>query len=486
MRSFVCLALVCLCADAALGQRASPNAAQEPNSTQEKPPPPGTLHSVSVKGNRLYSAAAIEKVTGLKIGQAVTAAIFEEARNRVLRTELFTNITYGFSFIGTPPAYDLTIEVVENEQVYPMRFERLNVPNDALRQYLRENVELYADRIPGGDNVLKRYTAAVQEFVAKTSPSLKVKARVISENINDLAVLFAPDEPLPTIAQFLINGNSAVDSGTLLRAINDVAIGSPFTEARIQQILEGTVKRVYASKGYMAVTFPKIESEKSTTSLGYVVKVEIKEGPVFKVGAIRFHGSGMDEEEIRSVIPVKPGQPFNGDQVEEFRRDLTHRMQRRGYLDVTIEDERQIDEDKHLVNLGFTVTPGSAYTFGSLDIKGLDLNTEPVIRKLWGEKPGQPFNPDYPEFFLKRIREQGLFDNLGDTKSDYTADASSHTVVVHLYFKGGKPKQNQDPNRRRDESDKPQGTPPDVPQITELSTSRQTADLREVLLWKPA
>ncbi len=59
--------------------------------------------------------------------------------------------------------------------------------------------------------------------------------------------------------------------------------------------------------------------------------------------------------------------------------------------------------------------PGESYTFSKLDVKGLGDNAEDGIAKLWGEKPGKPFNPDYPEFFLKRVEEQNLFDYLGDT-----------------------------------------------------------------------
>ena len=66
------------------------------------------------------------------------------------------------------------------------------------------------------------------------------------------------------------------------------------------------------------------------------------------------------------------------------------------------------------------------------------MTSQPVIEKLWGEKPGQTFNPEYPDFFLKKVAEQGLFDNLANTQSDYSSDPASHNVVVHLYFKGGK------------------------------------------------
>jgi outer membrane protein insertion porin family len=105
------------------------------------------------------------------------------------------------------------------------------------------------------------------------------------------------------------------------------------------------------------------------------------------------------------------------------------------------------------VNVTYTVAPGAIYNFRTVDIKGLDETTEPVIAKLWGEKPGGPFNPDYPEFFLKKVEEQGIFDHLGDTKSDYTADASTHNVIVHLYFKGGKSKQER-AREKKEEDDK--------------------------------
>ena len=97
------------------------------------------------------------------------------------------------------------------------------------------------------------------------------------------------------------------------------------------------------------------------------------------------------------------------------------------------------EHDKNLaINLTYTISPGPVYTFQTLSIQGLDIESEPQIRKLWGEKPGKPFNPDYPDFFLKRVREMGLFDNLGSTRSTFTPEDSNHTVTVNLFFAGNK------------------------------------------------
>jgi outer membrane protein insertion porin family len=434
MRCILSAAFLCSCALVSL---AEPEAGK---TGPKKQPPPGTLHSITVKGNHLYSSVDIVKYSGLKTGQRVTGPIFEQARTKLQSTELFNNVSDTFRFIGTPPAYDLTIEVTENEQLFPMRFERLGVSSEAVQAYLRKHVDLYADRIPGTAGVLKRYTAAVQEFVAQTDPSMKVKARLSNDDPKELAVLIAPDAPVPTISQVIVTGNQAVDTGTILRAVNQVAVGVPLSDTRLKVILEGAIRPLYAAKGYAAVSFPKIETEPSKVDRGVVVKVEIKDGPVFKFGAVRFHGSGMDEEEIRSNIPFKPGQAFNGQQVDAFRLDLVHRMKRRGLLDASITTETQPDDSKRVVDVTYNVSAGAVYNFQKLDVQGLDVTSEPVVARLWGEKPGHPFNPDYPDFFLKRVQEQGLFDNLADTSSDYTADAVSHAITVHLYFKGGKSK----------------------------------------------
>src|SRR5207248_549720 len=207
--------------------------------------------------------------------------------------------------------------------------------------------------IPGTDAVLKRYTAAVQDFAARTNPSIKVRAHVSNDDPKELTVLFTPDTPPPTISQVIVSGNQAVDTGTILRAVNQVAVGVPLSDARLKLILDGAIRPLYAAKGYSAVTFPKVETEPSKTNRGVVVKVEINDGPVFKVGSIRFHGSGMDEEEIRSNVPFKPGQAFNGQQVDAFRLDLVHRMKRRGLLDASVTTEVQPDDSKRLVNVTY-------------------------------------------------------------------------------------------------------------------------------------
>jgi outer membrane protein insertion porin family len=61
-------------------------------------------------------------------------------------------------------------------------------------------------------------------------------------------------------------------------------------------------------------------------------------------------------------------------------------------------------------------------------------------------KEGKVANPEYPDHFLDRIREEGLFENLGATKAEVKVNDTTHTVDVTLNFTGED--QSKKPGRR--------------------------------------
>jgi outer membrane protein assembly factor BamA len=416
--------------------------AQTNRESKSATPPPGVIHSVTVQGNKLYQTADILKVLDLKKGAPASAEVFKAAQARLLATDLFSAAEYEFRFSFTKPAqYDVTYKIGEFEQVYPLQFEELGVPDDALRRYLEAHVPLYSDRIPPTDKVLRRYTSAAQEFVSETKPTLKVKAFVSSDDPNHPAVIIRPDRPLPRITNVVISGNKAIETPVLQRALNDVAVGQHLSDAGLQQILNRTVKPLYAAKGYVAVTFPKIDTEKSKENEGYVVHVQIQEGPVFHFGSSAFRGGQFTADDIRSMMHYQKGEVFDGTKAEQLRRDIADSLRRNGHLNASVDLSHEEDDKNLAINLIYTISPGPVYTFQTLTIHGLDIESEPQVRKLWGEKPGKPFNPDYPDFFLKRVRDMGIFDNLGSTRSTFTPEDSTHTVTVNLFFTGAQGEQ---------------------------------------------
>jgi outer membrane protein assembly factor BamA len=126
----------------------------------------------------------------------------------------------------------------------------------------------------------------------------------------------------------------------------------------------------------------------------------------------------------------------NFDRVNEGLERIRKALRHAGYMQAEVTISRQVDEDKHTVNVTVLVEAGTQFSMRKLTIVGLDLDSEAEINRIWTMKPGKPFNPDYPDLFLARVREEGLFDNLGKTKAESKINEQDHTADVTLTFAG--------------------------------------------------
>jgi outer membrane protein assembly factor BamA len=413
-----------------------------------------------VTGNRQIPAERIAAASGLTLGRPVQKADFDAARERLLATGAFTNVGYEYKPSADAKGFDGVIEVQEANDLFPYRFEELPAGDAALREALRNVEPLFAERIPATAPMLARYTKAIEQLLDFSgNKDFQVAGKLNAEAPGELAVLFRPAVSRPNIAEVRFVGNEAVPTALLLRMINDVAIGTPYTEAALRQRLDAGIRRVYEARGRIRVSFPTIATEKAAKVDGLVVKVTVSEGPVYNLGTVRFAGAPSgDTAQIERAADFKQGALANFDEVNLGLERVYKRLRGSGYLHATGKANRDVHDDNHTVDLAVALDPGPRFVFGKLELKGLDILTEPAIRKMWGSMEGKPFNPEFPDAFLARVREDGILDNLGKTRSETHIDEASKTVGVTLYFSGAEP---QPQNRRREQPPAP-GPPPDI------------------------
>lgn len=425
---------------------------------QEKPPE-FPLESVRVTGNRQIPAGRVVEASGLKIGRVVEKQDFDAARERLVKTGAFENVGYEYKPAADGRGYDAVIEVVEVNELFPYRFEDVPAKEDALRVVIRKVEPIFEDRIPATAAMLDRYSKAIEQFVVDNgSSTFPVAGRLNSDLPGGLAVLFRPATPRTHVAEVRFTGNDAVPTALLLRSISPVAVGIPYTEREMRQRLDAAIRPLYDARGRIRVSFPTVATERDSKVDGLVVTVSVSEGAIYNLGAVRFTGvpSG-DTAALEKLADLKAGDIVNFDDVKAALDRVHKRYRNSGYLRVSSTVGRDIHDDKHTVDLAVAVELGPQYHFGKLDISGLDILSEPAIRKMWGSLEGKAFNPEFPDSFLARIREEGILDNLGNTRSETKIDEGSKTVDVTLYFKGAAP---QPVNRRRDPA--PVAEPPPI------------------------
>ena len=389
------------------------------------------LESLRITGNRAISAEKILAMCGLKTGQIVTREDFDRARQGLDATGAFVTVGYEYKPSGAGTAYDGVIEVREIDNIYPYRFEDLPKSDVVLREALRAQEPLWGDEIPVA--AIERYVDAI----VQTGVGIAVTAKMEPAPTGGLAIVFRPSAGLPNIAEVRFEGNDALPGATLLRAINAVAIGIPYTEKGLRERLDAAIRPLYDARGRIRVAFPKLDVEKAAKLDGVDVIVTVEEGPAYRLGDVTF--TGVAETEVADLLrlaDLKKKDNANFDDVRAAVERIEKKYRENGYLHVSSRVDRDVHDAERTVNVTVAIDLGLQYRFGKLEIKGLDILSEPEIRKAWGQMEGRPYQPGYADAFLERLRAEKVFDNLGKTVAEPHIDESLRTVDITLTFSG--------------------------------------------------
>ena len=404
---------------------------------------PYPLTQLAIEGNKRFTAEQIGAVCGIKIGQLVCRETFDAARARLMETGAFESVGYGFKPNAANTGYDATFEVAEVALMYRYRFEDLAASDGELRAALRQQEILLGEVIPVTSEVLNRYNGVLTRYLeGKGGGKIEVIGRLSYDLPGEPAILFRPAGNRPRISQIHFAGNDVVAATQLFNKFSDVAVGTEFSEAAARRLLDSSIVPLYEAKGRLRVAFPKIAAEpaKETDVVGVAVTVTVEEGPAYNLGAVRFTGAAARQaKELEDLVKWRKDETVNFDEINAGLKRITRRYQSTGYLHAVARAERSVNDKDHTVDLVVNVDAGALFTYGKLEIRGLDLIGEPAIRKMWGTKDGKPFDPEYPDAFLKDVHDQAMFDNLGVTSSETKINEDAKTGDVTLIFQGTKP-----------------------------------------------
>jgi outer membrane protein insertion porin family len=399
------------------------------------------IESLSVEGNQSYSTAQILAVAELQPGQMAGKAEFEAGRARLIASGAFEMVGYSFDTAPDGKGYAAAFHVTELEAAYPIRFQELGAPDSEIAKTLRAHDPLFSmSRLPITQVVLDRYAKWIQEYRASKGINDKVECHITPNGADRFVIVFRPARLLPSVAQISFTGNSVVPQNVLREAAAGQGIGAPYTEEDFQRILDVSVRPVYEARGRVRVSFPAIRTEPVADVRGLHVFVTVDEGESYNLGTVAMDGpSPIDAAQLIKEADLKTGDVANFDRVRDGLDHIRQALRHAGCLDAKVMETRKIDDTKKTVDVTVHLDEGPLYTMGKLDITGLGLEGEAEIRRIWTIKEGKPFNPDYPDLFLTRVRQDGVFDHLAKTNAEVKLDYQKHSADVTLTFTAGEP-----------------------------------------------
>ncbi len=405
--------------------------------TQQGDPLQWPIKEIRVEGAKFYTPAQVIQISGMKPGDLATKANFERARDRVLGSGFFESFGWRYEPMPTPGGFLATFDIVEPATFLPWNMERLPLERAEAEARLKKDFPMLGEKLPPTEGLMGRMAESLQALLAEKGVAETVIGRVALVGTDQVTVMFGPKTPPPNVAEVRFTGARAIDPRYLTKALAEVAIGTPYIEANFRLFLENQIRAMYDAVGRLRASFPKLTVEPSKTVKGVIVTVHVEEGEAYQLGKIEVRGTPLPPEDIQEQGQFKTGETVSFSEIGKGIIRILDQMKQEGYMKASYKALRQLNDEKKTVTIFVDVDPGPQYTFGTLSIKGLDLESEPVIRKLWAMKPGDPFKGAYPNTFLNLIRDRGVFDNLGETKAEVVPDDKTLRVAVTLVFKGG-------------------------------------------------
>lgn len=171
------------------------------------------------------------------------------------------------------------------------------------------------------------------------------------------------------------------------------------------------VEKLYTDHGYVQsrVIGPEVDAREE----GLFVKVQIVEGPQFKVGTLDVQGDeSIDLAVLRDKIKLKQGDVFSRSSLTSDVEVLEAHFTDRGFYFANVDPVTKTNQEDLTVDVQFGVEKGPLYFVRNIEVKGNSRTIDPVIRREVRLVEGQLYSARALQVSSERIRRLGFFEDV--------------------------------------------------------------------------
>jgi translocation and assembly module TamA len=179
------------------------------------------------------------------------------------------------------------------------------------------------------------------------------------------------------------------------------------------------VRELLATEGYFS---PRIESSLEKEAAGWVARFKVNPGEPVRVGRfdIRLEGAAAtDDTEAAALLdgmkekwPLGPGLTFRQADWEDAKRMALQSLLTERYPAARIAHSKaSVDPKQRLAELELLLDSGPPFTFGELEVTGLQRYPASIVELVSPVRPGEPYSQRKLLDFQSRLQDSGYFAN---------------------------------------------------------------------------
>jgi len=283
--------------------------------------------------------------------------------------------------------------------------------------------------------------------------AVQIKVTELPQDNNQTRlILDVTPGPRVVVSQVAIEGNSAFKDKDIVKGMATRPEGfwwfrkGEYNEERVDDDIRNSIPNWYADRGHVDLRVLNDTLIADSVPGKAIVKVQLDEGPAYKVGHFDVAGNRrFSSEEISTLFPFGKetqagegkniGDPFSRSAWTGATTKLSDLYQNNGYIysQVVPEETRRTGPDStHYVDLKWTIREGQPATINRIIILGNDVTHERVIREAIVMLPGQTYNRDALIRSYQNVSNLNFFQQPMPAP---TVDPSENGVDVDVVFR---------------------------------------------------
>ncbi len=174
-----------------------------------------------------------------------------------------------------------------------------------------------------------------------------------------------------------------------------------------------TLKSFYLSRGYLEFRVDSTEVSISPDKERISINLQVHEGPKYVVSGVKLEGSYLDrDDEFKSLISIKPGEPYNADRVTETTKRFTDHFGSFGYAFARVEAVPEIDRENNRVELVLKAEPSRRAYVRRVNIAGNTRTRDQVVRREIRQYEASWYDSDKIKLSRDRVDRLGYFNDV--------------------------------------------------------------------------
>ncbi len=219
------------------------------------------------------------------------------------------------------------------------------------------------------------------------------------------------------IKDIRIVGNHAFSESTL-RDLFDLDTGGwltwytksdRYSRTKLNADLE-TLRSFYMSRGFLEFRVDSTQVAIAPGKDDMSITINITEGQRYVVSSVKLEGNYLGkDEEFKTLVKIKPGEPYNVEDVADTTKAFTDYFGGFGYAFARIETVPEIDRENNRVALVLRAQPSRRAYVRRINIEGNSRTRDEVIRREFRQLESAWYDSDRIKLSRDRVDRLGYF-----------------------------------------------------------------------------